>query len=119
MTESDVDDSRSVLANKDAAILLEEAFNSSILRKENFYENNNTKGKNSREKFRNFWEYYLILFLREKSLNKSTKITLFYDFIKVVKGTYLENWWTKSKQSFGPNTNGIFRKRNANILKLL
>jgi len=39
LTESDEDDSRSVLANKDAAILLEEAFNSSILRKENFYDN--------------------------------------------------------------------------------
>ena len=49
MTESDEDDSRSVLANKDAAILLEEAFNSSILRKKNFYENNTKGKKNSRE----------------------------------------------------------------------
>ena len=51
MTESDEDDSRSVLANKDAAILLEEAFNSSILRKENFNENINSKGKKFEIKF--------------------------------------------------------------------
>ena len=63
MTESDEDDSRSVLANKDAAILLEEAFNSSILRKKNFYENN-TKGKKIREKekFQKFKNIVLICF---------------------------------------------------------
>jgi hypothetical protein len=45
LTESDEDDSRSVLAKKDAAILLEEAFNSSILRKENFYDNTKIRDK--------------------------------------------------------------------------
>ena len=49
MTESDEDDSRSVLANKDAAILLEEAFNSSILRKRIFMKIIQ-KEKNSRER---------------------------------------------------------------------
>ena len=68
MTESDEDDSRSVLANKDAAILLEEAFNSSILRKENFYDNIIQKGKIRDEIFENFEKYHLILFLREKKL---------------------------------------------------
>ena len=86
MTESDEDDSRSVLANKDAAILLEEAFNSSILRKKNFYENN-TKGKKIREK-QKFKNIVLICFWAKKVLNKRTQITLFYDFVKVVKRTY-------------------------------
>lgn len=67
MTESDEDDSRSVLANKDAAILLEEAFNSSILRKKNFYENN-TKGKKFERKknFKNLKILSWFVFERKK-----------------------------------------------------
>ena len=88
MTESDEDDSRSVLANKDAAILLEEAFNSSILRKENFYDNIIQKGKIRDKIFENFKNINWFCFWEKKALNKSTQITLFYDFVKVVKRTY-------------------------------
>ena len=87
MTESDEDDSRSVLANKDAAILLEEAFNSSILRKENFYDNIQ-KGKTRDKIFENFKNIIWFCFWEKKTLNRSTQITLFYDFVKVVKRTY-------------------------------
>ena len=88
MTESDEDDSRSVLANKDAAILLEEAFNSSILRKENFYDNIIQKGKIRDEILKILKISFDFVFERKKALNTSAQITLFYDFVKVVKRTY-------------------------------
>ena len=88
MTESDEDDSRSVLANKDAAILLEEAFNSSILRKENFYDKDITKREKFRDKILKKFSKILFDFVFEREKKALYSNNFILRFVKVVKRTY-------------------------------